>query len=162
MTERTCGGCTACCKAMPIAEIEKPVGVWCRHCSRKHGCRIYDERPKGCRDFQCQWLTGAFDYHERPDKVRVVIDAVEYPIVGMTAVFLELVRGENERAFAQKTLKEVLATGMCILLVPSLDSPAPLTLYLRDDIVLGRDNPFDGERRRVVVRRFKVIKGALT
>jgi Fe-S-cluster containining protein len=47
----------------------------CEHlaCS---GCRIYDARPQGCRDFDCQWLRGEIpgDESHRPDRLGVIFD----------------------------------------------------------------------------------------
>jgi hypothetical protein len=57
---RSCGDCSLCCKLPQIDELEKPEGVWCRHCApRRGGCRIYDTRPTPCRVFYCSWMVDA-------------------------------------------------------------------------------------------------------
>ena len=56
---RACGNCTLCCKTMAVAELAKPPGTWCAHCSRSAGCEIYESRPAGCRDFYCEWMLSA-------------------------------------------------------------------------------------------------------
>jgi hypothetical protein len=53
---RDCGSCTLCCKLLGVTDLEKPRGQWCRHCEIGRGCRIYDTRPAGCREFFCGWL----------------------------------------------------------------------------------------------------------
>jgi hypothetical protein len=53
---RECGGCTLCCKVLAIPELEKPKDVWCRHCVIGEGCKIYEQRPTPCREFNCAWL----------------------------------------------------------------------------------------------------------
>ena len=53
---RACGTCAMCCKLPYIAELQKPVGVWCKHIVLGRGCGIYDERPHSCRSFFCLWM----------------------------------------------------------------------------------------------------------
>ncbi len=74
---RTCGNCTACCRPLPILELQKSIGVWCTQCDQGVGCRIYDSRPRSCRDFSCQWLKGIGKEDDRPDKTRVILDFVQ-------------------------------------------------------------------------------------
>jgi hypothetical protein len=71
---RSCGGCTLCCKVMDVPEINKPRGAWCPHCIRGTGCRIYADRPSGCRSFLCGWLTNPrFGREWKPDRSKIVI-----------------------------------------------------------------------------------------
>jgi Fe-S-cluster containining protein len=53
---RRCGTCTLCCKVLRVIDIDKPRGQWCVHCDVGHGCRIYETRPEGCRQFFCGFL----------------------------------------------------------------------------------------------------------
>jgi hypothetical protein len=53
-----CGDCTACCTVLAVTELHKPMRRACEHLCRD-GCRIYLERPDGCRTFNCLWLRGA-------------------------------------------------------------------------------------------------------
>jgi hypothetical protein len=57
---RACGSCTLCCKVFDIAEIQKPAGKWCRHCTPGRGCGVYETRPEQCRAFHCVWMTTDF------------------------------------------------------------------------------------------------------
>jgi hypothetical protein len=73
---RKCGTCTLCCKVMKIDELEKPRGIWCRHCSVGVGCRIYDDRPGECRRFLCGYLTEASLSEDwLPTKSKIVLAA---------------------------------------------------------------------------------------
>jgi hypothetical protein len=69
-----------CCKVMPVPEVEKPVGKWCRHCKIGEGCTIYETRPQPCKDFECYWLQSPPDVMGdslRPDRCGVVISGAE-------------------------------------------------------------------------------------
>jgi len=46
----------------------------CRFLSEEHGCSIYAERPKCCREWECLWLHGLFGEELRPDKSGVIFD----------------------------------------------------------------------------------------
>lgn len=50
---RSCDNCTMCCKLLSIEELDKPRGLWCSHCDKKRGCKIYEDRPEPCRTFYC-------------------------------------------------------------------------------------------------------------
>jgi hypothetical protein len=75
-----CGECTACCRVFAIAELpEKKAGDWCQHCAIGKGCKIYEQRPPTCAEFQCLWLIsqsrGGAERMEpelRPDRCKVV------------------------------------------------------------------------------------------
>ena len=56
MTTNHCGSCTACCRVFDIPEIKKPAGKWCEHCAIGKGCKIYEDRPSMCAEFECLWL----------------------------------------------------------------------------------------------------------
>jgi len=73
---RECGDCTACCIVLEQVELRKPMRCACEHIIRD-GCRIYSERPQGCRNFNCLWLRGALpaDVSYRPDHLGVLLDA---------------------------------------------------------------------------------------
>jgi hypothetical protein len=53
---RTCGGCTLCCRVMGIAALDKPPGLWCPNCNVGKSCKVYETRPRECREFNCLWL----------------------------------------------------------------------------------------------------------
>ena len=54
---RGCDGCTMCCKIMRIDALQKPRGVWCKHCKPGLGCLIYANKPQECSAFLCGYLT---------------------------------------------------------------------------------------------------------
>jgi hypothetical protein len=57
---RSCGECSLCCKLPRIDAVDKPAGLWCRHCAPgRGGCTIYDSRPSSCRAFHCGWIVDA-------------------------------------------------------------------------------------------------------
>ncbi|HKD29844.1 MAG TPA: hypothetical protein VKC66_28525 [Xanthobacteraceae bacterium] len=54
---RICGDCSLCCKLAQVDELDKPAGVWCRHCAPgRGGCTIYETRPNVCRNWACSWI----------------------------------------------------------------------------------------------------------
>jgi len=55
--KKTCDGCAMCCMILSIPSLDKPRNVWCRHCSTRKSCDIYDSRPNECRSFHCGWLS---------------------------------------------------------------------------------------------------------
>ena len=73
---RQCGECTVCCTVLAVDELKKPMRWACEHLACG-GCRIYDERPTGCREFDCLWLRGAIgdDEGARPDRLGIVFDS---------------------------------------------------------------------------------------
>ena len=71
---RSCDGCTMCCKLLRIEAFDKPKSQWCVHCDIGAGCKIYEERPDECRDFNCGYLTDAhIGDHWKPAKSKMVI-----------------------------------------------------------------------------------------
>lgn len=77
---RQCGGCTLCCKLVPVEEIGKAAGHRCKHQRHGRGCMIYAVRPVSCREWSCMWLIGTEDGSpvdlSRPDHAHYVIDTV--------------------------------------------------------------------------------------
>ncbi|HTB46262.1 MAG TPA: hypothetical protein VK741_21755 [Acetobacteraceae bacterium] len=74
-TGRACGGCTLCCKLLPILELKKAAGTRCQHSRAGKGCMIYAHRPNACRTWACRWLADADTAGmPRPDRAHYVID----------------------------------------------------------------------------------------
>lgn len=73
---RQCGGCTLCCKLVPVAMLGKKAGDRCQHQRSGKGCAIYDGRPFDCRTWACRWLASRDDTGgmKRPDRAHYVID----------------------------------------------------------------------------------------
>jgi hypothetical protein len=84
MQERQCGGCTACCEAIAVHEIDKPVWTRCQH-QCESGCGVYEDRPEPCRVYQCLWRGGVLKGEEnRPDKLGLILDLHaegEFPVL---------------------------------------------------------------------------------
>jgi hypothetical protein len=73
MPTRECGSCTLCCKVLAVSALEKPLGVWCKHCRPGRGCGIYEERPQECRTFACLWLADPkFPDEFKPERSKLV------------------------------------------------------------------------------------------
>jgi hypothetical protein len=74
---RVCGGCTLCCKLIPVdlSSGHKIAGVRCPHQRTGKGCAIYAKRPLPCVLWNCVWLLNAdVDNMRRPDRSHYVID----------------------------------------------------------------------------------------
>ena len=77
-TGRRCGGCTLCCKLLPVPTIAKLAGERCKHQRGGKGCAIYAARPMACRVWTCRWLSDKeTEGMPRPDRCHYVIDAQE-------------------------------------------------------------------------------------
>jgi hypothetical protein len=64
-----------CCKLLSIDVLEKPRAVWCPHCDKKRGCKIYDARPEPCRVFYCGWRRiGELDERWKPSQAKILIN----------------------------------------------------------------------------------------
>lgn len=81
---RQCGGCTLCCKLVPVKEIDKRGGVRCQQQRTGKGCAIYQRAgfPISCQLWSCRWLsdpsTAALS---RPDRSHYVIDVMADTII---------------------------------------------------------------------------------
>lgn len=74
-TERACGGCTACCTAIAVHELDKPMWTDCQHQRQGQGCAVYEQRPDSCKSYWCMWQSGMLKGEEnRPDKLGVIFD----------------------------------------------------------------------------------------
>jgi hypothetical protein len=73
---RRCGGCTLCCKLLPVREVDKGAGERCRHQRTGKGCAIYAKRPMTCQLWSCAWLSSPAETADlrRPDRSRYVVD----------------------------------------------------------------------------------------
>jgi hypothetical protein len=104
ISSRTCGSCTACCKALEVREINKPRAKWCEHCAIGSGCAIYPERPLSCQEFRCEWLKGFGTERDRPDRTKVIPDYVK-PEGGLTGGIFqlwELTEGSTGSTYAKR------------------------------------------------------------
>jgi hypothetical protein len=64
-----------CCRFPSVPELDKPVNVWCKHCTVGTGCSIYPDRPESCQKYECMWFTNENWPEElRPDRCRVMFE----------------------------------------------------------------------------------------
>ena len=79
---RECGGCNLCCEIFYIDVLAKPANVWCKHCERGVGCKIYAMRPQPCREFRCAWLMSPdMADRYRPDRIGLFVTGSNDPNV---------------------------------------------------------------------------------
>jgi hypothetical protein len=74
---RACGGCTLCCRLLPVKELNKVAGQRCTHQRTGKGCAVYGgaAMPSACRLWSCKWLVDpATADLSRPDRAHYVID----------------------------------------------------------------------------------------
>jgi len=75
---RVCGGCTLCCKLLPVGSLGKLAGERCRHQAHGKGCRLHGTgaMPRECRLWNCRWVGGAegTEHLPRPDRAHYVLD----------------------------------------------------------------------------------------
>ena len=69
MTFRECEECNLCCKLPEInyTKEKKEAFSWCKSCNIGKGCKVYKNRPKGCKDFYCLYQQGLTNL--KPNKV---------------------------------------------------------------------------------------------
>lgn len=76
---RKCGGCTLCCKLLPVRELDKGANTHCKHQRSGKGCAVYRKpgMPISCSLWSCRWLFDeAASGLSRPDRTHYVIDAM--------------------------------------------------------------------------------------
>lgn len=78
MTERQCGGCTLCCKLLPVRTLGKKANQRCDHQRSGKGCAVYAKLFKTapeCALWNCRWLVND-DMADlsRPDRSHYVVD----------------------------------------------------------------------------------------
>lgn len=106
---RECGECSACCTVLAVNELLKPMRWACDHVACG-GCRVYEARPKSCRDFNCLWLRGAIpgDESRRPDNLGVMFDCFHSKSTNeLRFVAFELWNGAFDEPAAANLLAEI-------------------------------------------------------
>lgn len=70
---RKCGGCTACCTAVAVEELDKEEYLDCIN-QAGHGCSLHSspDKPEACNEFICLWAAGMIPNKMRPDKAGAV------------------------------------------------------------------------------------------
>ena len=113
-----CGTCTACCRVFAIPALAKPAGKWCDHCTVGVGCKIYEQRPTACQEFECLWLQSRNrpDIREhigdelRPDRCKVVFHPSTDPNV-MAATTMPDAPDAWRRKPVKKLIDRMVACG---------------------------------------------------
>ena len=111
---RNCGGCTMCCKTMGVAELNKPPNTWCSHCDTGTGCKIYEDRPHTCREFQCLWLQSNILPDVRPDRCNVVLGPT---MDGGSIVAYENIPGAADKGHMCRILKLLVDGGLAVIVI---------------------------------------------
>ncbi len=108
---RGCGDCIACCVDLNIAdpELTKPAGEVCPNCDGK-GCKIYDRRPRTCRDWFCLWRRMRFPDGLRPDLsgVMIALDQVAQAVSPFEHVYIVIRALEDEAALDQPMVRDAV------------------------------------------------------
>lgn len=75
VNDQSCGECQACCEAIGVHELNKPIYTLCQN-QCVSGCGIYEQRPNSCRSYYCLWQAGFMDgdINMRPDKLGIILD----------------------------------------------------------------------------------------
>ena len=77
-----CGECTLCCKLLETHDMPSEIGVYCIKCDINKGCKIHNERPKECRDYQCMWTQMEnVPVALRPDKCGIIFDKIADDVI---------------------------------------------------------------------------------
>ena len=97
-----CNGCTLCCRVLPIPWMNKPPGVWCKHCDIGVGCKIWDDPVTDeCKTFVCAYnqIENA-PIELRPDKCKVIFEKVD------NSIFLGTMHPHYLKAYKRKVIQE--------------------------------------------------------
>lgn len=120
LIRRQCGACDACCTLLEVSELEKPANTPCPWLSDKEGmagCGHYNERPTGCRSWDCSWRMGLGHKDERPDKIGLMFDQTRGASKFPALVVRETRPGAYEEPEAQAMLKRLVDEGNMMILM---------------------------------------------
>jgi hypothetical protein len=132
ITVRICGSCTACCTALAVTELNKPVQTLCPHAAGA-GCGIYEQRPPSCRAYQCLWLQSHLTDADRPDELGVIFTTAVHPEHGTLPMLVECRSGALSEAVIQTALARLMEQRPVMLmdvtgartLLPAATPPSP-------------------------------------
>jgi len=105
---RSCGECTTCCNTTAVLALNKPEHQWCTHCDIGKGCKIYETRPSGCKDFYCDWLKGVGEEDQRPDKTGIVAFRAGNVKSGGLYCIAEMEHGQLDTPYARRLINKAL------------------------------------------------------
>lgn len=158
VASRPCGACMACCTALAVAELDKPVGVRCTEAGGEGepGCRIYAQRPRACRDYLCGWKMGFGEREQRPDQLGLLLS----PMPGTSPahpgfIAHEVIEDAWYSLGAQALLRDMAQSFVIVLVRGGLPSkmlvPEPRAASLRSFI----DGLRDETAREATVERVR-------
>ena len=107
-----CGECTECCLVLEIKDVNSKPNELCQHCDKGVGCKIYENRPQGCREFMCMWLQMETVHLDlRPDKCGVVFEKLADDVV------MGAISNEYNHNLIEGQVNSFINQGFSVLLV---------------------------------------------
>ena len=105
-----CNGCTECCTAFPVIELDKPRRTVCNMCDIGAACRDYENRPKSCRECLCVYAQMEDTPEDlRPDKCGIIFERASDKVFVGTVVHPVSRIGEGQiRAFLHQGFKVII------------------------------------------------------
>ena len=136
MSKDICGDCTLCCKLPPIfnekrdgtLDYDKPFkefNEWCKNCSTKKGCDIYDDRPDICKGFYCLYAQSKIEgdpmdeaFYPKKSKFFVTIENEARLKEGQVSIYIDETRHYDvfTKAPYNTFVKNLLDNGWKIIL----------------------------------------------
>lgn len=140
---KSCGECSLCCMVMPVSQIGKSAGVWCRHADQNGGgCAIHETRPDICRVFHCHWMTnpelsvewkpdqcGFVLFHRADGNMWLSVDP-NRPDAWRAPRFYQPLKNFATKLLREKAMLTVHVGDRCIVVLP--DSDADLGVVAAD------------------------------
>lgn len=173
--DRSCDGCTLCCKLFRIASIDKPRLQWCTHCEIGVGCKIYQERPQQCADFFCAYRYSArlgeewrpadcmmvINYEDDKKRTNILVDP-EHPQAWRAAPFYQQIKTWAGEVLRNRGHLVVWEGEIAIVVLPDRDVNLG-EVSDRNIVVMGRDTPNGPEYDAVALApddpRLKALTG---
>jgi hypothetical protein len=115
-----------------MPEFNKPQNVTCKHCTTK--CTIYEDRPKSCRDFKCQWLKGELPEDMRPDLAHFILEQlIDVPVILCTVEpgYEYLIENKSvlEEFYNYKNNGIAVVTNKALALIPDKYTPGEVKRF---------------------------------
>jgi hypothetical protein len=118
VSDRRCGGCSACCEALPVEAVKSARYERCAHQRRGYRCcSIYSERPKFCIEFKCSWLRGEFAIRDRPDKIGCVVTRDHGSAVGVFYSFREIYDRSFDQSRVMKLIQKLRSRNLNVVVI---------------------------------------------
>lgn len=113
-----CGGCTLCCKLLNVPWMNSPAGHLCKECVIDKGCKIYDNAPKDCLNFQCIYNElDNLPIELRPDRCKIIFENVD------GSIFLGTMHPNYNEVYKDKIIENqvniILKRGISVVFTSS-------------------------------------------